>query len=509
MFFSLLFVTHRLPISPPNQPPEIINMNPRKNQHTNIIDDLDAISLAQQGGKRKTAPKKKKEKTGGAGASGPSISGSSKARSGKKKASPRATGLRFYEKNGVKVPLYEKSGKKRGHARLASSLRNKNTDFLLDLVGEYAGATTRKWFKDADKTKAEMADWIEEQETYALGPNPLSKLDLIVPAEDALWTDSTPALMTYKGKGKGFAPIDAPIDRRPGRTVKSRIHARTPEEQGTKRKRDNTIEPAQTSEQIIKKLKAHQARGRLAKQSAATDIKPTAQSKDERRKSRIEEKMAEFSKTANIPKLSSAAQEQTPEEEVRLKAEDLKAHNTIMESKMAYLGMHPDNAGTSSRVVNLPEEGEDRVLTAVTNPYTKKHVLHDTAIPHDRTQFQAPQALRAEKPFLKNGKHGRGGDFENDPDRRTGRGHEVTPGDLILHDEYIDFRALVYKKYPGYPGVAQGEEMDTSIKEAWDDNERWHTGFNYKYGGNMFNHVWPCGCEKLRGESEDEESEEE
>jgi len=179
-------------------------MNPRKNQHTNIIDDLDAISLAQQGGKRKAAPKKKKDTTGGAGApappvasgskaqiakrpaatpqyggaSGPPGAGSSKARAAKKKAAPKATGPRFYEKNGVKIPLYEKSGKKRGHARLASGLRNKNTDFLLDLVGEYAGAAKRKEFKDADKTKAEMADWIEEQETYALGPNPLSKLDI-------------------------------------------------------------------------------------------------------------------------------------------------------------------------------------------------------------------------------------------------------------------------------------------------------------------------------------------
>lgn len=179
-------------------------MNPRKNQHTNIIDDLDAISLAQQSGKRKAAPKKKKDKTGGAGAPAPPVAsgskaqlakkaavtpqdggasrspvaGSSKARPPKKKAAPKATGPRFHEKNGAKIPLYEKSFKKRGHARLASGLRNKNTDFLLGLVGEYTSAAKRKEFEDADKAKAEMADWIEKQETYTLGPNPLSKLDI-------------------------------------------------------------------------------------------------------------------------------------------------------------------------------------------------------------------------------------------------------------------------------------------------------------------------------------------
>jgi len=335
--------------------------------------------------------------------------------------------------------------------------------------------------------------------------------DFNVEEEEALWADPAPEMLTYKGKGKGKAHIDKPtvVARRPEQTGKGKAQARTSEEdQGTKRKRDNTIEPVQASGQTAKKLKVHQAREQVAKQSAAADIKPKAQSKDERRKSRIEEKMAEFSKTA-IPKLSGAAPEQTPEEKAKLKAEDLKAHNAMMESKMSYLGMHPDNPDASSMIVNLPEEGEDRVLTAITNPFTKKHVLHDTAIPHNRTQRQTQQPVRTEKPFIKDGKHGRRGDFENDPDRRTGRGHEVTPEDRTRHNEYIDFRALVYKKYPLYPGVAQGEIVDNSIKQTWDDNEIWYNSFNYKYGGNLFNHLWPCGCEKLRGESEDGESEEE
>lgn len=41
-----------------------------------------------------------------------------------------------------------------------------------------------------------------------------------------------------------------------------------------------------------------------------------------------------------------------------------------------------------------------------------------------------------EQPFLKPGIHGRGGDFECDPDRTTGRGHQVDPRDLARRRVY-------------------------------------------------------------------------
>jgi hypothetical protein len=151
-------------------------MDPSKNKQTNIISNLDAIALAMQGGERKALPKRKKTAASTGPPALPSAS-SSKAKPAKKPTSTQRTGPRFYEEDGVKIPLYEKGGKRRANARLSSILRNKNTDFLLDVVEQYAGADKRKEFKDADKSKAEMADWIEEHETYALGSNPNSKLD--------------------------------------------------------------------------------------------------------------------------------------------------------------------------------------------------------------------------------------------------------------------------------------------------------------------------------------------
>lgn len=164
-------------------------MDSNKNTgRTNIIGDLDAIAFAQQG-QRKTTKKSKKAGTG------PAKGGSSKAGSWKKlgagqaaggtgsskprtakKTADQTTSAQYYEQDRVKIPLIKKGGKRRTHARLTSTLRNKGTDFLLDIVQEYAGVEKRKEFKNADKAKAEIAEWIEEVEMRALGPNSRSNL---------------------------------------------------------------------------------------------------------------------------------------------------------------------------------------------------------------------------------------------------------------------------------------------------------------------------------------------
>jgi hypothetical protein len=151
-------------------------MDPSRNNQTKVIDDVDAIAKAMQCRKRKIPPKKKKNITN-TGPSAPPAASSSRAKPTKKPTATQDVGPRFYEKNRVKIPLYEKGGKRRANARLSSTLRNKNTEFLFDVVEQYAGADKRKEFKDAGKSKADMADWIEEHETYALGPNPKSKLN--------------------------------------------------------------------------------------------------------------------------------------------------------------------------------------------------------------------------------------------------------------------------------------------------------------------------------------------
>lgn len=157
-------------------PSTIMVLNKKKERQTHILDDAAAIKLAQQQGQRRGQPEKKQKNTAGSAASAHQNGGSSKSTPGKKGPAAQNAAARFYQKNGVKIALVEKSGKKKPHARSSQGLRNKNLEQLLDIVEEYAGAWKKQEFKKDDKTKADIADWIETVETHALGPNPKSKL---------------------------------------------------------------------------------------------------------------------------------------------------------------------------------------------------------------------------------------------------------------------------------------------------------------------------------------------
>jgi hypothetical protein len=140
----------------------VMDLSKKFVRQTHIIDDFDAINIAQ--GQRKASSKKNKQ-----GSTGPSThqnASSPKTKNAPKPKASQQADSRFYEKGRTR----------KVHARLSSSLHNTNTDCLLDTVEEYAGVEKRKEFKNADKSKAEIADWIEAKETLALGPHPRSKL---------------------------------------------------------------------------------------------------------------------------------------------------------------------------------------------------------------------------------------------------------------------------------------------------------------------------------------------
>jgi hypothetical protein len=161
--------------------------------------------------------------------------------------------------------------------------------------------------------------------------------------------------------------------------------------------------------------------------------------------------------------------------------------------------------------VHLPKQYEHRVLTATTNKDTGKVNLHDTGIPEGYTRLGAQWSRAVDAvqiPFLKPGRHGRQGDFTNDTDRMTGRGHKITEQDQKEHEKFMTFRGEVYMKYLTFPrGEDIDTEIDTEIKERWVEKEKWYRAFTEKYPGNAVNHLWPCGCEKMRGEDESEQSE--
>jgi hypothetical protein len=453
-------------------------MNPGR--QTTIIDDFSAVEIAQQGQRR--APKKSK-----ADRSRPSATqnaSSPKPKAPKKPKATKDTGPRFYEGNGVKIPLYDEAGKKRAHARLAKTLRNKNTDFLLDTAEQYAGKAKRREFEKANKTKAEIADWIEEMETIALGPNPKSALkgesgqrprmlcarkligvDLNIEDEEALWVQPKD-----QDKGNG------------------------------KRKRDCTPEPAHDPQQTIKKPRIHNTDAEPLEAPILDMVQVQAKASDERPKSMIDEQ-----KLDELPRLSSDIS-MSPAEEAEKQLEAARQVD-LLHDFMGDIGIHPENPDASSFLVQLPEE--TRVLTAVTNANTGQLTLHDTPIPRDHSRTMGHQPQPSQQPHLKPGMHGRNGDFQNDPDRRTGRGHEVSSEDHIALSRYMSFRGQVLRIHPRFPAAGAGQEIEPTVRESWDDNERWYNGFTQRYPGFSVGHLWPCGCEKLRDEGEDSESEEE
>lgn len=313
--------------------------------------------------------------------------------------------------------------------------------------------------------------------------------------EAAPWANTKPPPKDVKRKGKGKAPAHSPES-----------------DQGTKHKRDNAPEPAQALEQTPKKSKTHHAERQLAEQSLAGQTQADITVEDERRKSQIEENVAYPRRLEAMPILSDEDRNRMEEEEARQKKKDRLLHNFRLEDIMGGLGMHPDNPDTSSMVVQLPEQGESRVLTASTNQRTSTHILHDTPISYDSDQRDAQETQPSpsgERLYLKTGKHGRGGDFDDDLDRRTGRGHQVSTGNQASLEEYLSFRGHVLKKYPQFPRANSEEEVHHEVKKAWNKNELWNCNFSNKYSGYAFSHLWPCGCQKVRGESEDDESEEE
>lgn len=90
-------------------------------------------------------------------------------------ATVKNIGPQFWEKDGIRIPLY-KGGKKRSCASASATLRNKKMEELLHIVEEYAGIDKRREMEREEQTKGYIADWIELKETLALGRNQHSKL---------------------------------------------------------------------------------------------------------------------------------------------------------------------------------------------------------------------------------------------------------------------------------------------------------------------------------------------
>jgi hypothetical protein len=164
--------TSTCPSLPETRTTTTMDSNRKKKRQTHIVDDAAAIGLSQQ----KQGHRKHKKRSGAPRQTAPKDAGNALLKSTSKAISKRGRSFRYYEQDGLTIPLYEENGKKRPHARVSSSLRNKSLNELLDIVEKYAGTDEKRQLRKASTTKAAVADWIEEVETRALGANPKSRL---------------------------------------------------------------------------------------------------------------------------------------------------------------------------------------------------------------------------------------------------------------------------------------------------------------------------------------------
>lgn len=136
--------------------------------------------------------------------------------------------------------------------------------------------------------------------------------------------------------------------------------------------------------------------------------------------------------------------------------------------------------------------------------------LYFASSPHSCEGDAYPSQNPEEAPFLKNGRHGRHGDFFEDPDLHTGRGHQVESSDLVRKREYEAKHREFYKKWPHYPYVDKARRHLASEhvegRKELDEAERWMMGYREKYQGENVGHLWPCGCERpVDGDESEEE----
>ncbi|RYN57731.1 hypothetical protein AA0118_g7614 [Alternaria tenuissima] len=424
--------------------------------HTNIIDTDEAactIAAASQG-KSKGKGRKKATETRASGPIKPTKTTMepTKARS-KTLASPtspttptltQASASRFYEANGLKIPLYSQNGlgnKKRPNARLSKTLLKYNTDELLDIVGQYAGTDKRQELKNKGLAKTMLANWIEEKETLALGRNPKSELSYDqekVEQSDDVASFLAPTTTTSSSPNTKKHTATTPAFNSQG------------DSPPTSTKGDDTfVQPRQRKRSAPGRSRDDQPPAKLQKRDITTNLS-TEDIENLGKKRSIDKPFDDVIPTPSQTNAQTAAYND--------RDHDIYPQNAFFNSA----GMNPSDPDRSSMIVR--GDGEDRVLTATSHETFRGPVtyLFETTIPHNAPS--PPSAISPPPiPYLKNGLHGRNGDFQDDPDRRTGVGHLIEPEDQLKWDEYKNFRGTLYQQFPQYPATVTDEMKKASL----------------------------------------------
>jgi hypothetical protein len=160
-------------------------------------------------------------------------------------------------------------------------------------------------------------------------------------------------------------------------------------------------------------------------------------------------------------------------------------------------------ASATGNPLGISWSTQDIYVLPLLSPVCRVHYANYCLVPHKYILSSLTHIV----PYLKEGKHGPGGDFDNDRDRMTGKGHNYQPNDAKLYEEYLQNRAVFRKMHPAYPQLREGEVVDAEVKADRHLWEEWYFGFRERYPGSLGDQ-WVCGCQKWTEESEDESEEE-
>ncbi|KAF1932576.1 uncharacterized protein M421DRAFT_416199 [Didymella exigua CBS 183.55] len=427
---------------------------------------------------------------------------------------PNKMAPKHFVGHGLRVPLV-RLGQKRLHARSASDLAVKGKKSLLEIVKNIAHSQVSR-LKSA--SRCELAVWIERAETLALGPHPKTELastkkeDLLEALglrntapkakSNKVNTDAprkpNPKKAASLAEDKMIAKPSVPL---PAKTTNSEQKAAPAPKAVTTQKQISHGMPMESA-----RVAQNPNKRNYNNADASTDTEQTCAKKTRVvsipspeiiRSPLMSATVAEAQviETASSAPVAPIAQASQPREACTV----IPDHRTSTKPQPLCLEMRDSRRSyveKTSRTVGVSSAPHDALGASS---------LHS---PAPSSSYDEPQ--RQEQPFLKFGTHGRGGDFEHDPDRFTGRGHQVRPSDLARRRAYeAQYRAF-YQQFPLFP--LTDEQKRRNLRgcveglEQLRREEVWMGAYRERYWGELVGHLWDCGCEMVGdgGESEEE-----
>ncbi|KAF2872140.1 hypothetical protein BDV95DRAFT_37284 [Massariosphaeria phaeospora] len=460
-------------------------------RRTTIIDDASALKMGApvQRGKNKTTQEKATKRTTQPKPTPNGTAMQNRPTKPKPKPKPKGNvGPMIYEADGLRIPLFhDPSGNRKRVPRGAKSLANKfNVEALLNVVREYAGEAKVQEMKDL--RKMEIAEWIEAMEKKAMGPR------LIDHANGNHGAGSNrQAAAESKASKRKYGDAEDELPTAPHHTPK-------------KQKTHQSPEPAR------KMVSSPPPPPRNAPSPPTIDVaSEEEESSDEEElegespNNLAEVLFEEFSARPDEP----APRRQTPAPATvpTVAPTPAQLQPTSQGPLPNQLGLDPRSAFTATQIAHLPEENEHQILTAHMPDKIPLQIFHSgpptltffrTCIPYNAC---SQRRARSPAPFLKPGRHGPRGQFLNDPDLLTGKGHQVEPADQRKYDEAQKFQQGLWKTYPEYQRTGDRSLLKPEELKRLGEVVAYERLWRKKYPG-MNGGEWQCGC--LVPQDEDE-----